>query len=316
MLVSRPFAGREPAIPGVPGPLAGPSRGIGQHEGVTGAAAGRLAELAALMAAGDVVILSGAGLSTESGIPDYRGPTGLARRAEPMTYQAFTGGAAARQRYWARSHRGWPQLADAVPNAGHHAVAGLQRAGLLAGIITQNVDGLHQAAGARPVVELHGSLSRVVCLGCGELTARQHLDQRLRAANPAAGRGPALLNPDGDAVLGPDQVSAFVMVDCQGCGGLLKPDVVFFGENVPPPRVAECYALVDRAAALVVLGSSLTVMSGFRFVRHAARNGIPVAIVNQGPTRGDALATLKLDAPLGPVLTELTGLCCATRSSA
>jgi NAD-dependent SIR2 family protein deacetylase len=291
--------------------VAGPSRGIGQHEEVTGAAAGRLAELAALIAAGNVVILSGAGLSTESGIPDYRGPTGLARRAEPMTYQAFTGGAAARQRYWARSHRGWPHLASAVPNAGHHAVAGLQRAGLLAGIITQNVDGLHQAAGARQVVELHGSLSRVVCLGCGERTARQLLDQRLRAANPDTDRGPAVINPDGDAVLRPAQISAFVMVDCQGCGGQLKPDVVFFGENVPPARVTECYALVDRAAALVVLGSSLTVMSGFRFVRHAARREIPVAIVNQGPTRGDALATLKLDAQLGPALTELAARCTA-----
>ncbi len=262
------------------------------------------------MAAGRAVILSGAGLSTESGIPDYRGPTGLARRAEPMTYQAFTGGAAARQRYWARSHRGWPHMASAVPNAGHRAVAGLQRAGLLTGFITQYVDGLHQAAGARQVVELHGSLSRVACLSCGERTARQLLDQRLRAANPEPDLVPAPITPDGDAALSPDQVAGFVVANCASCGGLLKPDVVFFGENVPPQRVADCYALVDRAAALLVLGSSLTVMSGFRFVRRAAARGIPVAIINQGPTRGDALAAIRLNAPLGPTLTGLATLCC------
>jgi NAD-dependent SIR2 family protein deacetylase len=252
------------------------------------------------------VVLSGAGLSTESGIPDYRGPTGLARRAEPMTYQAFTGAPAARQRYWARSHLGWQHIARAAPNQGHQAVAELQRHGLLSGIITQNVDGLHQQAGARDVIELHGSLSRVICLGCGERTPRTELDQRLRAANPAWDAQAGQVNPDGDAVLDDGATGQFRVVDCLRCTGALKPDVIFFGENVPPGRVADCYALVSAARALLVLGSSLTVMSGYRFVRHAAKLGIPVAIINQGATRGDAQAALVLDAPLGPTLTALT----------
>lgn len=251
-------------------------------------------------------MLSGAGLSTESGIPDYRGPTGLARRAEPMTYQAFTGAPAARQRYWARSHLGWRHIARAAPNQGHHAVAELQRRGLLSGIITQNVDGLHQQAGARDVIELHGSLSRVICLGCGERTPRDQLDQRLRAANPAWDAQARQVNPDGDAVLDDGATDQFQLVDCLRCAGALKPDVIFFGENVPPGRVADCYALVSRARVLLVLGSSLTVMSGYRFVRHAAKAGIPVVIINQGATRGDAQATLTLDAPLGRTLTALT----------
>jgi NAD-dependent SIR2 family protein deacetylase len=258
---------------------------------------------------GGVVLLSGAGLSTESGIPDYRGPTGRARRAEPMTYQTFVAGAAARQRYWARSHVGWRHVARAAPNAGHRAVAGLERRGLVDGIITQNVDGLHQAAGARQVIELHGSLDRVRCLSCGQRTARTELDARLRAANPGwlryvSGEATAI-NPDGDAVLADPAVERFRVVGCRQCGGLLKPDVVFFGENVPRPRVDDCYALVERARALVVLGSSLTVMSGYRFVRQAAKLQIPVVIMNQGQTRGDAQAIATIDAPLGPALTAL-----------
>jgi NAD-dependent SIR2 family protein deacetylase len=263
-----------------------------------------------LVADGDVVILSGAGLSTESGIPDYRGPSGQARRAEPMTYQTFTASAAARQRYWARSQLGWRHVARAAPNAGHRAVAGLESGGLLAGIITQNVDGLHQAAGARGVIELHGSLSRVTCLGCGERTSRQRLDQRLRAANPGWAARAAQITPDGDAVLADDEVAGFRVAGCEGCGGVLKPDVVFFGENVPGPRVDECYRLVERAGALVVLGSSLTVMSGYRFVRHAAKLAIPVVIVNQGRTRGDAQALATIDAPLGATLTTLVARVC------
>jgi NAD-dependent SIR2 family protein deacetylase len=269
--------------------------------------------LADLVTDGDVVILSGAGLSTESGIPDYRGETGRARRAAPMTYQAFAGGALARQRYWARSHLGWRHITGARPNAGHHAVAELERRGLLAGIITQNVDGLHQAAGAQRVVDLHGNLARVLCLGCGQRTSRGQLDGRLRAANPGWDARVSQINPDGDAILGDDEVARFRVVDCESCGGRLKPDVVFFGENVPQPRVAECYALVERAGALVVLGSSLTVMSGYRFVRHAAKLAIPVAIVNHGPTRGDAQARLIIDAPLGRTLTALTARCCPAR---
>jgi NAD-dependent SIR2 family protein deacetylase len=266
-----------------------------------------LAVLADLIADGNVAILSGAGLSTESGIPDYRGPTGLARNAQPMTYQAFTAGAEARQRYWARSHEGWRHIARAVPNAGHRAVAELDRRELLAGIITQNVDGLHQAAGARGVVELHGSLDRVFCLSCGERTPRGELDRRLRAANPDWVARVTQVNPDGDVLLTDDQVRDFRVVDCAGCGGLLKPDVVFFGENVPRPRVEECFALVERSAALLVLGSSLTVMSGYRFVRHAAKLEVPVVIINQGSTRGDALAVITVDAPLGDTLADLVG---------
>jgi len=283
---------------------------VRQHECVTQTVPdGRLAELAGLIAAGGVAILSGAGLSTESGIPDYRGPTGLARRAQPMTYQTFTGSAAARQRYWARSHLGWRAIAAAAPNRGHRAVAELARRSLLTGIITQNVDGLHQAAGAQQVTELHGSLSRVRCLGCGQRTARTELDRRLRAANPGWDAQPGQLNPDGDAMLSAGAEARFQVVACADCGGVLKPDVIFFGENVPRARVDSCYELVSGSRALVVLGSSLTVMSGYRFVRHAARLGIPVAIVNQGPTRGDLEATFTVDAPLGRTLSALVAGC-------
>jgi NAD-dependent SIR2 family protein deacetylase len=254
-----------------------------------------------ILGGGGVVVLSGAGLSTESGIPDYRGPSGRARRGQPMTYQEFTTSAAARQRYWARSHLGWRHITGAAPNAGHHAVAALERHGLLRGIITQNVDGLHQAAGAAAVTELHGSLHRVVCLSCWRRTRRLALDERLRAANPSWAPAFAEVNPDGDVAL--EETAGFMVVDCEECGGLLKPDVVFFGENVPKPRVAACYDLVSSASSLIVLGSSLTVMSGFRYVRHAASLGIPVVIVNQGATRGDDLAMATVDAPLGPALT-------------
>jgi NAD-dependent SIR2 family protein deacetylase len=271
--------------------------------------------LARLLGAGGVTVLSGAGLSTESGIPDYRGPSGQARRArsgataQPMTYQTFTGSPGARQRYWARSHLGWRHVTGADPNPGHVAVAALERAGLLGGIITQNVDGLHQAAGARAVTELHGSLHRVVCLSCWTRTGREELDARLRAANPGwtetlTGLDPAV-NPDGDVAL--EDTAGFTVVDCLSCGGILKPDVVFFGENVPRPRTDACFSIVSASSALVVLGSSLTVMSGFRYVRHASSLGIPVVIVNQGATRGDVLATAVLDAPLGATLTALVG---------
>ena len=262
--------------------------------------------LVSVLGAGGVTVLSGAGLSTESGIPDYRGPSGQARRAgQPMTYQAFSGSAAARQRYWARSHLGWRHITGAAPNSGHRAVALLERAGLVDAVITQNVDGLHQAAGAAAVTELHGSLHRVVCLGCWQRSPREDLDARLRAANPgwagAIEAAEPAVNPDGDVAL--EDTSGFVVVDCVSCGGVLKPDVVFFGENVPRPRVASCFDLVSGSAGLVVLGSSLTVLSGLRYVRHAASLGIPVVIVNQGTTRGDPLATATLDAPLGPTLT-------------
>lgn len=262
-------------------------------------------DLLELISGGQVVVLSGAGLSTESGIPDYRGPTGVSRGATPMTFQAFTTDPLAPRRYWARSHLGWRVIARARPNAGHRAVADLQGAGLLSGLITQNVDGLHQAAGARAVVELHGSLDRVVCLGCGDRTPREQLDARLRAANPGWTAEVTALRPDGDMDLADGLVAGFVVVGCLVCGGQLKPDVVFFGETVPRPRVEHCFALVDAASALLVLGSSLKVMSGYRFVLRAAKLGLPVGIVNQGLTRGDAQATVRVDGPLGQVLPAL-----------
>jgi NAD-dependent SIR2 family protein deacetylase len=264
------------------------------------------AELVDLLAEGDALVLSGAGLSTESGIPDYRGPTGARRRTSPMTYQEFTRSSAARRRYWARSHLGWRVIAGAAPNEGHRAVAALQRAGAVGSVITQNVDGLHQAAGATDVVELHGGLDRVVCLCCGAVSSRLELDARLRQANPGFGGSVDRVNPDGDAEVPDSELDGFVVVDCLACGsGPLKPDVVFFGETVPKDRVRACFDRVDAARSVLVLGSSLTVMSGYRFVLHAARSGTPVAIVNQGPTRGDERADVRVDAPLGEVLPEL-----------
>jgi NAD-dependent SIR2 family protein deacetylase len=264
-----------------------------------------LAVLADLVGDGGVVALTGAGLSTDSGIPDYRGPSGAARRATPMTVQTFTGSLAARQRYWARSHVGWRTIARAAPNDGHRAVASLQAAGLLAGIVTQNVDGLHTAAGARDVLELHGNLDRVVCLDCGERSRREELDRRLTAANRGWRAAVTAINPDGDVDIPDEALAGFRVVDCLGCGGVLKPDVVYFGETVPRERVQRAFALVEQAGCLLVLGSSLTVMSGYRFVLRAAKLGVPVAIVNDGPTRGDAQATVKLEARLGTVLPEL-----------
>jgi NAD-dependent SIR2 family protein deacetylase len=264
-------------------------------------------DVVSVVAERGVVVLSGAGLSTESGIPDYRGEAGSLRNHTPMTYQEFVSSDVARQRYWARSHLGWRTIARAEPNDGHRAVAVLRDRGYLSGVITQNVDGLHQAAGTADAVELHGSLDRVVCLGCRRTSAREELDRRLRAANAGFGGAVARINPDGDVDLADDAVRDFRVVGCTACGGVLKPDVVFFGENVPPARVARCYRMVDDARAMLVLGSSLTVMSGLRFVRHAATAGKPVLIVNRGATRGDRYASVRVDRPLGQALTELTG---------
>ncbi|PRX50879.1 NAD-dependent SIR2 family protein deacetylase [Prauserella shujinwangii] len=274
--------------------------------GVPAARTTELGEVTRVVGERGVVVLSGAGLSTESGIPDYRGPDGTLRRHTPMTYQEFVGSEEARRRYWARGHLGWAAVARARPNAGHHAVAALQAAGYVSGVITQNVDGLHQAAGASEVVELHGGLSRVVCLDCGRTEARRDLERRLREANPSFRAEAARLNPDGDVDLPEHAVRRFRMTSCAACGsGLLKPDVVFFGENVPRPRVDACYRLIDEARSVLVLGSSLAVMSGLRFVRHAAGSGTPVLIVNQGETRGDGYARVRVDRPLGHALTEL-----------
>ncbi|HWO59775.1 MAG TPA: NAD-dependent protein deacetylase [Umezawaea sp.] len=267
-----------------------------------------LDEVVETVARGHVVVLSGAGLSTESGIPDYRGAEGSLRRHTPMTYEEFVGSPEGRQRYWARSHLGWRTIARAAPNAGHRAVSALRASGHLSGVITQNVDGLHQAAGALDAVELHGSLDRVICLDCGGTSPREELDRRLRAANPAFEGTATRINPDGDVELAADVVRTFHLVPCEACGtGVLKPDVVFFGENVPRARVEECYRLVDAADAVLVLGSSLTVMSGLRFVRHAAKVGKRVLIVNRGETRGDSCATVRVDLPLGQALTDLVG---------
>jgi NAD-dependent SIR2 family protein deacetylase len=257
-----------------------------------------------MLARGPIVALTGAGLSTDSGIPDYRGP-GSPRRT-PMTYQEFLSGEAAQRRYWARSHVGWARMAHAAPNAGHRALAALERSGALHGLITQNVDGLHGAAGSRAVIDLHGRIADVVCVECRRRSGRAELQERLTALNPgfveAAGTAVEAA-PDGDAELA--AVHGFRLAWCTACGGALKPDVVFFGENVPRERVARAYAMVDAAAALLVAGSSLTVMSGLRFVRHAHKAGIPVVIVNRGTTRGDEFAVVRVDAGCSETLSAM-----------
>lgn len=279
-------------------------RGFRHHVRVTATVS--LDSLRSVVAVGEVALLSGAGISTESGIPDYRGPSSSSRKHAPMQFGLFVQDPGARNRYWARSYLGWRSIATARPNEGHRAIAALQRAGLLRGIITQNVDGLHQAGGALDVIELHGGLDRVICLACGARESRFALDARLRAANPDFDAHVAAVNPDGDAELADADLAGFRMVPCCACASdMVKPDVVFFGENVPKNRVTTCFELVEGARALLVVGSSLTVMSGFRFVRRAVALGIPVAIVNQGPTRGDALASVRVDAPLGTVLPAL-----------
>jgi NAD-dependent SIR2 family protein deacetylase len=222
-----------------------------------------------------------------------------------MTYQAFRDDPVARRRYWARSHVGWQLMRTATPNDGHHAVAALEDRGLVVGTITQNVDGLHQAAGSREVIDLHGRLDRVVCLGCGATSSRASLRERLDEVNAAWRATVTAVNPDGDVDLPDEQLDGFVVVDCVACGGLLKPDVVYFGENVPVARVEASYSLLDGARLLLVLGSSLTVFSGRRFVLRAVKDGIPVAVVNDGATRADELAALKLETPLGKTLTAL-----------
>jgi NAD-dependent SIR2 family protein deacetylase len=270
------------------------------------ATARRVEEALHLLATRPIVVLTGAGLSTDSGIPDYRGPGSPART--PMTFQEFVSGREAQQRYWARSHLGWGRMRHAAPNDGHRALAGLDPELL----ITQNVDGLHEEAGSRRLVALHGRIAEVVCLGCRETSPRDSLQARLAAANPgfADAHADAAVRPDGDVEL--DETSGFVVPGCAGCGGVLKPDVVFFGENVPAARVERCYAAVDALAeadgALLVAGSSLTVMSGFRFVRRAARAGVPVVIVNRGTTRGDELAAYKLEVGCSEFLTELAAV--------
>jgi len=263
---------------------------------------GQLASLARLCTGKRLVALAGAGMSTESGIPDYRGPETARRARNPMQARQFHADPRARARYWARSMNGWPRIAKARPNAAHRALAALEHKGLLAGVITQNVDGLHQAAGSNRVIELHGALARVRCLGCGTIEARASVQERLVAENPSWAVPSAEIAPDGDADLESGLFDDFHVPVCLGCKGVLKPDVVFFGENVPPGVVESAFSLFDEGEVLLVVGSSLTVYSGFRFVRRAKERGIPVAIINLGPTRGDDHATLRLDAKLGELL--------------
>jgi NAD-dependent SIR2 family protein deacetylase len=264
-----------------------------------------LGQAAAALRGRRLAVLTGAGCSTESGIPDYRGPGTLARARNPIQYREFVRSAEARRRYWARSLLGWPRVRAARPNAGHRALAALERAGIATGLITQNVDRLHHAAGSVEVIELHGALERVRCLGCGAGTPRAAVQERLLALNPGWQARGAAIAPDGDAELPADAVAGFQVAACESCGGDLKPDVVFFGESVPRPTVEAGFAQVDGAGALLVVGSSLAVFSGYRFVRRAAERGLPVVIVNLGPTRGDPLAAVRVDAPAGRALPAL-----------
>ncbi|MEV1291572.1 NAD-dependent protein deacetylase [Pseudonocardia sp. NPDC049635] len=261
-----------------------------------------------LLAGRRLVVLTGAGLSTDSGIPDYRGPG--SRPRNPMTYSEFVSGEPAQRRYWARSHVGWARMRRAEPNPGHVALAALAAAGQVERLITQNVDGLHGAAGHRGVIDLHGRIDEVVCLDCRRVSPRDELQARLTASNPGfteAHSAQVETAPDGDAAV--EITDGFRIVPCASCGGTLKPHVVFFGENVPKERVARCYAAVaelgPQDGALLVAGSSLQVMSGLRFVRAARKAGVPVVIVNRGPTRGDELATVRVDAGCSETLTAL-----------
>jgi NAD+-dependent protein deacetylase sirtuin 4 len=261
--------------------------------------------LAELLRGRRVAALTGAGCSTESGIPDYRGPGTRRRARDAIQYRAFLRDAETRRRYWARSLVGWPRVRDALPNAGHVALAELERRGTLAGLITQNVDRLHHMAGSRSVIELHGALAEARCLDCGRLEARGGLQERILALNPGFPERCAALRPDGDAELPEGLVRGFRVPSCTGCDGTLKPNVVFFGENVPRHVVNAAFQMVDAADVLLVVGSSLMVFSGLRFVRRAAERGLPVAIVNLGETRGDALATLRVAASIGQALPAL-----------
>jgi len=275
-----------------------------------GPTTGTLEPLLDLLRGRRVVVLAGAGCSTESGIPDYRGPEGSHLTRKPVQYNDFVRSEAARVRYWARSTVGWPRFSAARPNAAHRALAQLEEAGVVHGIITQNVDGLHHAAGSRRVLELHGSLASVRCLGCGAETGRGEFQARLLAMNAAWARrltasGDVRQAPDGDADLDPAEIESFRVPGCDGCGGMMKPDVVFFGENVPAARVAEAWQLFGGGDVLLVAGSSLTVYSGRRFIYRAQEQGVPIAIVNLSPTRADEMAAVKVEGRLGEVLPRL-----------
>lgn len=266
-----------------------------------------VADLREMLTGGRVLVLSGAGISTDSGIPDYRDASGRRRHTAPMTYQRFVGSARARQRYWARSHIGWQRISRARPNAAHHAVTALLDAGSLSGVVTQNVDGLHTAAGCGGVIDLHGRLDAVICLGCGQRRPRLEIGWRLDVLNRGFLDTVAVdaVRPDGDVHLADEAVGGFRVPSCRRCGGVLKPDVVFFGEHVPRDRVQRALDLLSGSSALLVLGSSLVVGSGYRFVTAARRRDLPIAIINRGATRGDRHATIKVDGGLSEVLPRL-----------
>ncbi len=253
-----------------------------------------------------IVALTGAGLSTESGIPDYRSPEALARGVRrPIHGPEFARSEAVRKRYWARSALGWERMRLAEPNAGHRAIAELERRGDVAHVVTQNVDRLHHKAGSRRVTELHGALAEVACLACGAVEDRDALQARIVALNPRWRAHAAATAPDGDADVASDVVESFVVPACERCHGVLKPRVVFFGDNVARPVVDQAFAAVDAAEVLLVVGSSLSVFSGYRFLRRAVERGIPVAIVNRGPVRGEEHAAVKVDASAGAALEAL-----------
>lgn len=251
-------------------------------------------------------VLTGAGCSTGSGIPDYRDAHGQWRRAaRPVAYQAFVREETTRRRYWARSLIGWRRFRAAQPNATHRALARLEAMGRTELLLTQNVDRLHQAAGSAKVIDLHGRLDQVRCLSCGRRTPREALQQDLERLNPDWGAREAVHAPDGDADLDGADSASFAVPSCMGCGGVLKPDVVFFGENVPRERVEDAMRRLEEADAMLIVGSSLMVYSGYRFVEKAAHLGKPVAAVNLGLTRADALLALKVEAPCEEALAFL-----------
>ena len=264
----------------------------------------RISELRLLLAGGGVFVLSGAGVSTDSGIPDYRDDHGAWKAREPVQYRDFVGSERVRRRYWARSMLGFPLMALARPNPAHLALAELEARGGLSLLVTQNVDGLHQRAGNESVVDLHGRLDQVRCLGCGALTARAALQSELVARNPEFVRADALIKPDGDAELSDVDYQRFEVPSCAACGGILKPHVVFFGENVPAERVNRAMSALEQSKLLLIVGTSLMVFSGFRFVRAATRAGVPIAIVNRGVTRADELSRLKIPGNVGDILSE------------
>lgn len=249
-----------------------------------------------------VFVLTGAGISTASGIPDYRGPDGAWKRSAPITYQAFLHDPAMRARYWARSFAGWPLVAEAQPNRAHGALVTLEAQGRVAGLVTQNVDGLHSRAGQRSVIDLHGRIDQVICMSCATRVTRAEIQHQLATDNPGWADLRATAAPDGDADLNQLTFDDFTPPACPRCAGLLKPDVVFFGENVPRDRVEKAQTALAGADAMLVVGSSMMVYSGFRFARMAHELSLPLAILTRGITRADALATLKLDADCEAVL--------------